>query len=100
MKKVILIRKQLKDLLIKLNIKIESSKSEGNNDDMLNIRKALASGFFLNSATRVGKKRIYKTLFHHLEVRIHPSSIIPDPLPKTIIFTSIGLKLIYFNFFI
>eukprot|EP01080_Neovahlkampfia_damariscottae_P004211 gene4211-7548_t len=87
MKKVMLIRKQLKDLLIKLNVPIESSK--GNNDDMLNIRKALASGFFLNSATRIGKKRVYKTLFHHLEVRIHPSSIIPDPLPKTIIFTSI-----------
>jgi HrpA-like RNA helicase len=84
MKKVILIRNQLKDLLIKMDIPIVSCGK-----DIDPVRRTLASGFFLNAACRVGKKRLYKTIISHMEVRIHPSSIVSDTLPKYIIFTSL-----------
>lgn len=82
MTKVQSIRKQLKELLGKLDIPLSSSPK-----DVEPIRKALASGFFLNTAVKIDKNR-YKTLLNNVEVRIHPTSMIKQN-PQYLIFNSL-----------
>lgn len=84
MKKVLEVRKQLADILQKMGIRMSSAPER----DTTPIRKCLAAGFFLNAAVRVPKKRLYRTLISNQEVKIHPSSVLKDPLPDYVIFNT------------
>jgi ATP-dependent RNA helicase DHX33 len=72
------IRKQLRELCVRLNIPLVSTK---NTDDVL---KCLLCGLFTNTAQYIGEGK-YKSVSTHQEIFIHPSSCLfhikpPPPL--------------------
>jgi HrpA-like RNA helicase len=83
MVKVNNVRRQLRDLMKRLDFTLTSSPK-----DMEPVRRSMVGGFFLNAAVKV-EKRKYRTLLSGVEVRIHPTSLIKEPFPEYLIFNSL-----------
>lgn len=80
------IREQLIELCKRVEIDYaEESLSTVDDEYYSNVRKALASGFFYNTA-KLQKSGNYKTLKNQHTVHIHPSSCMFEALPKWVIY--------------
>eukprot|EP00762_Andalucia_godoyi_P002115 ANDGO_02553.mRNA.1 ATP-dependent RNA helicase dhx8 len=72
------VRKQLRDMCTRMSLPLASCQH--NRETIL---KALSCGFFLNAAIRmddVADGTTYRTLVDHVEVKIHPSSVVAQRL--------------------
>jgi ATP-dependent RNA helicase DHX8/PRP22 len=83
MKKVCEIRQQLSEYVSRNGIALTSCGKE-----LSMVRKCLCSGFFMHAAVRVPNKRRYITVTDNVELRIHPSSVLQDPLPSCVVFNT------------
>ena len=67
---------------------IELSQLE---NESVNIRKSIASGYFYNAAVAVDDSKIYRTLKTNCLVKAHPSSTISQFNPRWVIFHELVL---------
>lgn len=74
------VREQLVGLIERVEIDMVSG-----NDDIVSIGKAVAAGYFYNTA-RLSKTGGYKTVKHNQTVLIHPSSAMFEDLPRWLIY--------------
>ena len=79
------VRDQILELLERTEINLVSA-----GDIFESIRKALCSGFFYHTA-RFEDGGNYKTIKHHQQVLIHPSSALMEVLPKWVIYHELVL---------
>ncbi|XP_076867849.1 ATP-dependent RNA helicase DHX33 [Brachyhypopomus gauderio] len=77
------VRAQLRDICIKLGLKLESSHSE-----LANVRRCLAHGMFTNAA-ELQLDGTYVALDTHHPVAIHPSSVLFQAKPAYVIFNEL-----------
>ncbi|KAI5089266.1 putative ATP-dependent RNA helicase DHX33, partial [Silurus meridionalis] len=77
------VRAQLRDICIKLGLKLESSLSE-----LANVRRCLAHGMFPNAA-ELQPGGTYLALDTHQTVAIHPSSVLFQAKPAYVIFNEL-----------
>ncbi|XP_051540938.1 ATP-dependent RNA helicase DHX33 [Myxocyprinus asiaticus] len=77
------VRAQLKDICIKMNMKLESSQS-----DLANVRRCLAHGLFMNAA-ELQLDGSYVALDTHQTVAIHPSSVLFQAKPAYVVFNEL-----------
>ncbi|KAK7163916.1 hypothetical protein R3I94_002586 [Phoxinus phoxinus] len=80
---VLEVRSQLRDICIKLNMKLESSLS-----DLANVRRCLAHGLFMNAA-ELHLDGSYVALDTHQTVSIHPSSVLFQAKPAYVVFNEL-----------
>lgn len=78
------VREQLEGLMERVEVQFTSS------DDHVAIRKAIASGFFYNTA-RLDKTGQYKTHKHNQAVEIHPSSCLRGEQPRWLVYHELVL---------
>ena len=76
------VRDQIQGLMERVEIEPSSS------NDPIKIRKALASGFFFNTAI-LQRSGEYKTLKHQQHVLIHPSSTLIEDVPRAVIYNEV-----------
>ena len=69
------IRDQLFDMCERIEVELSS------NPDTIAVRKAIVSGFFYNTARL--EKNAYKTTKTKSTVKIHPSSVLHESMPRT-----------------
>jgi len=86
--------RDIKDQLIELCKRVEidyadESISIVDDDYFSNVRKALASGFFYNTAKLQEKTGTYKTLKNQHTVNVHPSSSLFENMPKWVIYNEL-----------
>lgn len=79
------VREQILNLLERTEVEMKSC-----GDDLEAVRKAIASGFFYHTA-RFEDAGQYKTLKHHQQVLIHPSSSLMESMPKWVIYHELVL---------
>lgn len=85
------IKEQLVDLCKRVEIDYEDeSISQVSDDVFTNVRKAIASGFFYNTA-KLQKSGNYRTLKNAHTVHCHPSSSMFEALPKWVIYHELVL---------
>ncbi|XP_063059610.1 ATP-dependent RNA helicase DHX33 [Engraulis encrasicolus] len=77
------VRAQLRDICIKLGLKLESSQS-----DLGNVRRCLAHGLFTNAA-ELQPDGTYIALDTHQPVGIHPSSVLFQAKPAYVVFNEL-----------
>ncbi|KAG9281718.1 putative ATP-dependent RNA helicase DHX33 [Astyanax mexicanus] len=77
------VRSQLRDICIKLGLKLESSQSE-----LVNVRRCLARGMFTNAA-ELQPDGSYVALDTHQPVSIHPSSVLFQAKPAYLVFNEL-----------
>ncbi|XP_059405372.1 ATP-dependent RNA helicase DHX33 [Carassius carassius] len=77
------VRAQLRDICIKMNMKLESSLS-----DLANVRRCLAHGLFMNAA-ELQPDGSYVALDTHQPVAIHPSSVLFQAKPACVVFNEL-----------
>nr|XP_055054188.1 ATP-dependent RNA helicase DHX33 [Misgurnus anguillicaudatus] len=77
------VRAQLRDICIKMNMKLESSQSE-----LANVRRCLAHGLFTNAA-QLQPDGSYVALDTHQSVAIHPSSVLFQAKPAYVVFNEL-----------
>ncbi|KAM9440295.1 ATP-dependent RNA helicase DHX33 [Clarias gariepinus] len=77
------VRAQLRDICIKLGLKLESSLSE-----LANVRRCLAHGMFANAA-ELQPDGTYVALDTHQPVAIHPSSVLFQAKPAYVVFNEL-----------
>lgn len=77
------VRAQLRDICIKMNMKLESSQS-----DLANVRRCLAHGLFTNAA-QLQPDSSYVALDTHQSVAIHPSSVLFQAKPAYVVFNEL-----------
>lgn len=77
------VRSQLRDICIKMNMKLESSQS-----DLANVRRCLAHGLFTNAA-QLQPDGSYVALDTHQSVAIHPSSVLFQAKPAYVVFNEL-----------
>ncbi|KAL7834957.1 hypothetical protein SRHO_G00292040 [Serrasalmus rhombeus] len=77
------VRAQLRDICIKLGLKLESSQSE-----LVNVRRCLAHGMFTNAA-ELQPDGSYMALDTHQPVSIHPSSVLFQAKPAYVVFNEL-----------
>lgn len=77
------VRAQLRDICIKMNMKLESSQS-----DLANVRRCLAHGLFTNAA-QLQPDGSYVALDTHQSVAIHPSSVLFQAKPAYVVFNEL-----------
>ncbi|XP_072519799.1 ATP-dependent RNA helicase DHX33 [Salminus brasiliensis] len=77
------VRAQLRDICIKLGLKLESSQSE-----LVNVRRCLAHGMFTNAA-ELQPDGSYVALDTHQPVSIHPSSVLFQAKPAYVVFNEL-----------
>ncbi|XP_055054188.2 ATP-dependent RNA helicase DHX33 [Misgurnus anguillicaudatus] len=77
------VRAQLRDICIKMNMKLESSQSE-----LANVRRCLAHGLFTNAA-QLQPDGSYVALDTHQSVAIHPSSVLFHAKPAYVVFNEL-----------
>ncbi|XP_060768805.1 ATP-dependent RNA helicase DHX33 isoform X2 [Neoarius graeffei] len=77
------VRAQLRDICIKLGLKLESSLSE-----LANVRRCLAHGMFANAA-ELQLDGTYIALDTHQTVAIHPSSVLFQAKPAYVVFNEV-----------
>uniref|UniRef100_A0A3B1JPM1 RNA helicase n=1 Tax=Astyanax mexicanus TaxID=7994 RepID=A0A3B1JPM1_ASTMX len=77
------VRSQLRDICIKLGLKLESSQSE-----LVNVRRCLARGMFTNAA-ELQPDGSYVALDTHQPVSIHPSSVLFQAKPAYVVFNEL-----------
>jgi pre-mRNA-splicing factor ATP-dependent RNA helicase DHX16 len=59
-------------------------------DNFTNVRKAIASGYFYNTAKLQEKSGTYKPLKHaNNSINVHPSSSLIEALPKWVIYNEL-----------
>ncbi|RXN34257.1 ATP-dependent RNA helicase DHX33 [Labeo rohita] len=80
---VLEVRAQLRDICIKMNMKLESSLS-----DLVNVRRCLAHGLFMNAA-ELQPDGSYVALDTHQPVAIHPSSVLFQAKPACVVFNEL-----------
>lgn len=80
---VLEVRAQLRDICIKMNMKLESSLS-----DLTNVRRCLAHGLFMNAA-ELQPDGSYVALDTHQPVAIHPSSVLFQAKPACVVFNEL-----------
>ncbi|KAI2665083.1 ATP-dependent RNA helicase DHX33 [Labeo rohita] len=80
---VLEVRAQLRDICIKMNMKLESSLSE-----LVNVRRCLAHGLFMNAA-ELQPDGSYVALDTHQPVAIHPSSVLFQAKPACVVFNEL-----------
>ncbi|XP_051750569.1 ATP-dependent RNA helicase DHX33-like [Ctenopharyngodon idella] len=80
---VLEVRAQLRDICIKMNMKLESSLS-----DLANVRRCLAHGLFM-SAAELQLDGSYVALDTHQTVSIHPSSVLFQAKPAYVVFNEL-----------
>ncbi|KAK9458141.1 P-loop containing nucleoside triphosphate hydrolase protein [Dipodascopsis uninucleata] len=83
------VRDQLAKLCERVGIKLSSSGTQGNG--FINIQKAIASGFFSNSARLTRSGDSYRTVKTSQAVYIHPSSVLFKKKPKWILYHELVL---------
>jgi HrpA-like RNA helicase len=86
MRKVLEVRQQLQEYVVRSNGNEQISSC---GKDLSQVRKCLCAAFFIHAAVRVPNKHSYLILNEGIEVRIHPSSVIQDPLPNCVIFNQV-----------
>lgn len=80
------IKEQLSNLMERVEIDVENEEFSIYEDDQnTNIRKCIATGFFMNCA-RLHRDSVYKTAKYRMSVRIHPSSMLYRDEPECIIY--------------
>ena len=80
------IKEQLVELCKRVEIDYDNEDISKVDDDLYtNVRKAILSGYFYNTA-KIQKSGDYKTLKNAQIIYIHPSSCMFEALPKWIIF--------------
>lgn len=63
-----------------------------NDDNLIEIRRALTAGYFFNAARRIDSyARSYVVLADRKEDYIHPSSVLNDNPPKYVLFDDVRL---------
>lgn len=67
----------------------DESISMVDDDYYSNVRKAMASGFFYNTAKLQEKTGTYKTLKNQHTVNVHPSSSLFENMPKWVIYNEL-----------
>uniref|UniRef100_A0AAY4E6V9 ATP-dependent RNA helicase DHX33 n=1 Tax=Denticeps clupeoides TaxID=299321 RepID=A0AAY4E6V9_9TELE len=77
------VRAQLRDICIKLDLKLESSLA-----DLANVRRCLAHGLFVNAA-ELQPDGSYVALHTHQPVSIHPSSVLFQAKPAYVVFNEL-----------
>ncbi|KAI7813069.1 ATP-dependent RNA helicase DHX33 [Triplophysa rosa] len=77
------VRGQLRDICIKMNMKLESSQS-----DLANVRRCLAHGLFMNAA-QLQLDGSYVALDTQQAVAIHPSSVLFQAKPAYVVFNEL-----------
>nr|XP_021326722.1 putative ATP-dependent RNA helicase DHX33 [Danio rerio] len=77
------VRAQLRDICIKMNLKLESSVC-----DLANVRRCLAHGLFM-SAAELQPDGSYVALDTHQPVSIHPSSVLFQARPVCVLFNEL-----------
>ncbi|XP_041949777.1 ATP-dependent RNA helicase DHX33 isoform X1 [Alosa sapidissima] len=77
------VRAQLRDICIKLGLKLESSQA-----DLSNVRRCLAHGLFTNAA-ELQPDGSYVALDTHQTVSIHPSSVLFQGKPAYVVFNEL-----------
>ncbi|KAL7838138.1 hypothetical protein AOLI_G00265420 [Acnodon oligacanthus] len=77
------VRAQLRDICIKLGLKLESSQLE-----LVNVRRCLAHGMFTNAA-ELQPDGSYVALDTHQPVSIHPSSVLFQAKPAYVVFNEL-----------
>jgi pre-mRNA-splicing factor ATP-dependent RNA helicase DHX16 len=84
------VREQLAGLIERVEIELVPDKD--NSGEVVNIRKAITSGFFYHTA-RLGKGGDYKTAKHQQTVHLHPSSSLfgVEPHPRWVIYHELVL---------
>ncbi|XP_048042754.1 ATP-dependent RNA helicase DHX33 [Megalobrama amblycephala] len=80
---VLEVRAQLRDICIKMNMKLDSSLS-----DLVNVRRCLAHGLFM-SAAELQLDGSYVALDTHQTVSIHPSSVLFQAKPAYVVFNEL-----------
>jgi pre-mRNA-splicing factor ATP-dependent RNA helicase DHX16 len=78
------VREQLQDMLARVEIELVPC------DDDAKIRKAIASGFFYNTA-KLDRTGNYKTVKHQQAVYIHPSSCLAKTVPQWLVYFELVL---------
>lgn len=85
------IKDQLVELCKRVEIDYEDEELSKVDDDVYsNVRKAMTSGFFYNTA-KLQKSGNYKTLKNSHTVHCHPSSSMFEALPKWVIYHELVL---------
>jgi pre-mRNA-splicing factor ATP-dependent RNA helicase DHX16 len=85
------IKEQLVELCKRVEIDYENEELSKVDDDVFsNVRKAITSGFFYNTA-KLQKSGNYKTLKNSHTVHCHPSSSMFEALPKWVIYHELVL---------
>ena len=85
------IKDQLVELCKRVEIDYEDEELSKVDDDVYsNVRKAITSGFFYNTA-KLQKSGNYKTLKNSHTVHCHPSSSMFEALPKWVIYHELVL---------
>ncbi|XP_030648330.1 ATP-dependent RNA helicase DHX33 [Chanos chanos] len=77
------VRAQLRDICVKMGVKLESSQS-----DLVNVRRCLAHGLFVNAA-ELQPDGSYAALDTHQTVSIHPSSVLFQAKPAYVVFNEL-----------
>ncbi|XP_056313199.1 ATP-dependent RNA helicase DHX33 [Danio aesculapii] len=77
------VRAQLRDICIKMSLKLESSVC-----DLVNVRRCLAHGLFM-SAAELQPDGSYVALDTHQAVSIHPSSVLFQARPVCVLFNEL-----------
>lgn len=80
---VLEVRAQLRDICIKMHMKLESSLS-----DLGSVRRCLAHGLFMNAA-ELQPDGSYVALDTHQPVSIHPSSVLFQAKPACVVFNEL-----------
>lgn len=83
MKLVLDIRKQLRELCVRVDIPLQSC-----NKDTSRIRQCLATGLFMNTAERQ-LDGTYRTVAHHESVAIHPTSTLFFTKPAHVMYNEL-----------
>uniref|UniRef100_A0A6V3S0D1 RNA helicase n=1 Tax=Lotharella globosa TaxID=91324 RepID=A0A6V3S0D1_9EUKA len=78
------VREQIEGMMDRVEVEMKST------DDHAKIRKAIASGFFYNTA-RLSSEGVYKTVKHNLTVLVHPSSCLHKELKRWLIYFELVL---------
>ena len=77
------IRKQLREICVKENFKLNKSQT-----DTVAIRKSLIHGFFINTS-EYWKENEFKTISSRFTVQIHPSSVLFNSKPTCLLFNEL-----------
>jgi len=78
------VREQIEGMMDRVEVESKTT------DDSAKIRKAIASGFFYNTA-RLASEGAYKTVKHNLTVMVHPSSCLHKEVKRWLIYFELVL---------